>query len=143
MTAAKCCLPCTRSTGLLALSSTFVANSPSSYTTRLDEHENPGRRRPRYLVADSAYDILNQQALDQLSAKGLELRLSICQGLVRGLLDIGSQASVQEANNLVEYIESEIGDKSLVDAQPPLDDLVKQIRVRESIKQPSRYPKGP
>ncbi|KAL7933348.1 meiosis protein SPO22/ZIP4 like domain-containing protein [Trichoderma chlorosporum] len=61
-----------------------------------------------------AYDLLNQQALDQLSAKGLELRLSICQGLVRGLLDIGSQVSVQEANNLVEYIESEIGDKPLV-----------------------------
>ncbi|KAL6864455.1 meiosis protein SPO22/ZIP4 like domain-containing protein [Trichoderma novae-zelandiae] len=61
-----------------------------------------------------AYDIINHQALEQLSAKGLELRLAICQGLVRGLLDVGSQLCVQEANDLVEYIESEIGDKPLV-----------------------------
>lgn len=61
-----------------------------------------------------AYDILNHQSLDQLSAKGLELRLAICQGLVRGLLDVGSQACVQEANDLVAYIECEIGDKPLV-----------------------------
>ncbi|EHK16036.1 uncharacterized protein TRIVIDRAFT_40031, partial [Trichoderma virens Gv29-8] len=61
-----------------------------------------------------AYDIINHQALDQLSTKGLELRLAICQGLVRGLLDIGSEVCVQEASNLIEYIESEIGDKPLV-----------------------------
>ncbi|PTB63793.1 SPO22-domain-containing protein [Trichoderma citrinoviride] len=61
-----------------------------------------------------AYDIINHQALDQLSAKGLELRLAICQGLVRGLLDVGSHVCVQEAQDLVEYIESEIGDKPLV-----------------------------
>ncbi|KAL7799887.1 meiosis protein SPO22/ZIP4 like domain-containing protein [Trichoderma ceciliae] len=61
-----------------------------------------------------AYDIINHQALDQLSKNGLELRLAICQGLVRGLLDIGSQACVQEANGLIEYVESEIGDRPLV-----------------------------
>ncbi|PKK50187.1 hypothetical protein CI102_7171 [Trichoderma harzianum] len=61
-----------------------------------------------------AYDIINHQALDQLSSKGLELRLAICQGLVRGLLDIGSPECVQEANSLIEYIESEIGEKPLV-----------------------------
>ncbi|KAL7962386.1 meiosis protein SPO22/ZIP4 like domain-containing protein [Trichoderma compactum] len=61
-----------------------------------------------------AYGIINHQALDQLTSKGLELRLAICQGLFRGLLDVGSAECVQEANNLVEYIESEIGDKPLV-----------------------------
>ncbi|OTA08309.1 hypothetical protein A9Z42_0092510 [Trichoderma parareesei] len=61
-----------------------------------------------------AYNIINHQALDQLSAKGLELRLAICQGLVRGLLDVGSHVCVQEANDLIGYIESEIGDKPLV-----------------------------
>lgn len=61
-----------------------------------------------------AYDIINLQALDQLSAKGLELRLAICQGLVRGLLDVGSDVCFKEANDLIEYIESEIGDKPLV-----------------------------
>ncbi|KAL7906904.1 meiosis protein SPO22/ZIP4 like domain-containing protein [Trichoderma velutinum] len=61
-----------------------------------------------------AYDVINHQALDQLSSKGLELRLAICQGLVRGLLDIGTLVCVQEANSLIEYIASEIGDKPLV-----------------------------
>ncbi|EHK46489.1 hypothetical protein TRIATDRAFT_291661 [Trichoderma atroviride IMI 206040] len=61
-----------------------------------------------------AYDLISLQALDQLSVKGLELRLAICQGLVRGLLDIGSQECFQEANRLIEYIESEVGDKPLV-----------------------------
>ncbi|KAM0261936.1 hypothetical protein ACHAQJ_001939 [Trichoderma viride] len=61
-----------------------------------------------------AYDIISHQALDQLSAKGLELRLAICQGLVRALLDIGSPEYVQEAHRLIEYVESEIGDKPLV-----------------------------
>ncbi|KAH6608155.1 hypothetical protein Trco_004468 [Trichoderma cornu-damae] len=61
-----------------------------------------------------AYDVINHQPLDQLTIGGLELRLAICQGLVRGLLDVGSQESIQEANDLVEYVESEIGDKPLV-----------------------------
>jgi hypothetical protein len=61
-----------------------------------------------------AYDIISRQAMDQLSVKGLELRLAICQGLVRGLIDIGSQECIQEANGLIEYIESEIGEKPLV-----------------------------
>lgn len=61
-----------------------------------------------------AYDLISRQALDQLSVKGLESRLVICQGLVRGLLDIGSQECIQEANKLIEYIESEVGDKPLV-----------------------------
>lgn len=60
------------------------------------------------------YDVIGRQALDQLSPKGLELRLAICQGLIRGLLDIGSQDCVQEANKLIEYVETEIGDKPLV-----------------------------
>ncbi|KAL7926473.1 meiosis protein SPO22/ZIP4 like domain-containing protein [Trichoderma austrokoningii] len=61
-----------------------------------------------------AHDIISRPALDQLSVKGLELRLAICQGLVRGLLDVDSQESIREANNLIECIESEIGDKPLV-----------------------------
>ncbi|KAL6901334.1 meiosis protein SPO22/ZIP4 like domain-containing protein [Trichoderma evansii] len=61
-----------------------------------------------------AYDVISRQALDQLSVQGLELRLAICQGLFRGLLDIGSQECVQEANRLIEYTESELGDKPLV-----------------------------
>lgn len=61
-----------------------------------------------------AYDIISRPALDQPSAKGLESRLAICHGVFRGLLDINSQESVQEANSLVENIESEVGDKPLI-----------------------------
>ncbi|RFU77094.1 tpr [Trichoderma arundinaceum] len=61
-----------------------------------------------------AYSILNYHALDHLSARGLELRQAICQGLVQGLLDIGSPTCVQEANDLIEYVASEIGDKPIV-----------------------------
>ncbi|PTB40057.1 hypothetical protein M441DRAFT_459152 [Trichoderma asperellum CBS 433.97] len=61
-----------------------------------------------------AYDIICRQALDKLSVRGLELRLAIFQGLVRGLLDTDSQECFQEADKLIEYIESEIGDKPLV-----------------------------
>lgn len=61
-----------------------------------------------------AYEVISHQALDRLSPLGLELRLAICQGLISAFLAIGSQERVQEATNLIEYIESEIGDKALV-----------------------------
>ncbi|KAL9480853.1 hypothetical protein ACSS6W_005639 [Trichoderma asperelloides] len=61
-----------------------------------------------------AYDIISRQALDKLSVRGLELRLAILQGLIRGLLDTGSQECFQEADKLIEHIESEVGDKPLV-----------------------------
>ncbi|PNY23779.1 Uncharacterized protein TCAP_06278 [Tolypocladium capitatum] len=61
-----------------------------------------------------ASDLINSQNLEQLSVHGLELRLAICQGRVQSLLAIGSPGCLQEAVDLVAYVESEIGDKPVV-----------------------------
>lgn len=61
-----------------------------------------------------ASDLINSQNLDQLSMHGLELRLAICQGRVQSLLGVGSPDCLQEANDLVAYVESEVGDKPVV-----------------------------
>lgn len=61
-----------------------------------------------------AYETINAQDLDRLSTEGLELRLSICHDLVQAHLGVNSKESMQEANNLVAYIESEIGDKPVI-----------------------------
>lgn len=61
-----------------------------------------------------AHDLVNAQSLEQLSAHGLELRLAICHGRFQSLLALGSAESLQEASNLVAYVESEIGDKPVV-----------------------------
>ncbi|KOS21897.1 hypothetical protein ESCO_001803 [Escovopsis weberi] len=60
------------------------------------------------------YDILNHQPLDRLSANGLELRLSVCQGLFKSLLDEGSPPSIQEAGDLVAFLEMELGDLPVI-----------------------------
>lgn len=60
------------------------------------------------------HDLLDAQSLEQLSARGLELRLAICHGRVQSLLAQGSAASLHEASELVAYVESQMGDKPLV-----------------------------
>ncbi|KND94187.1 hypothetical protein TOPH_00844, partial [Tolypocladium ophioglossoides CBS 100239] len=61
-----------------------------------------------------ASDLINSQNIEQLSVHGLELRLAICQGRVQSLLGIGSPECLQEANDLVAYVESEVGNKPVV-----------------------------
>ncbi|KAH8714206.1 meiosis protein SPO22/ZIP4 like-domain-containing protein [Ilyonectria robusta] len=61
-----------------------------------------------------AYEMINGQELERLSAEGLELRLAICHHLVQVLLAIGSPEHLREADDLVAYVESEIGDKPVV-----------------------------
>lgn len=61
-----------------------------------------------------SYNLVSSQGLERLSTSGLELRLAICQGLFQELLRSGSPESLQEANDLVAYIQSEIGDKPIV-----------------------------
>lgn len=60
------------------------------------------------------HEIINLQALDRLSVEGLDTRLAICQNLVQSLLGLGSPEGITEANDLVSYVESEIGDKPIV-----------------------------
>lgn len=61
-----------------------------------------------------AYELINGQELERLSRQGLDLRLEICHDLVQVLLATGSPEHIQEADDLVAYLESEIGDKPVV-----------------------------
>ncbi|KAK2682418.1 Meiosis specific protein Spo22/ZIP4/TEX11 [Fusarium oxysporum f. sp. vasinfectum] len=61
-----------------------------------------------------ALGLINDQALERLSTEGLELRISIHHELIQALLATGSQDGLQEAENLVSHVESEIGDKPVV-----------------------------
>ncbi|KAF4502049.1 transcription factor [Fusarium agapanthi] len=61
-----------------------------------------------------ALDLINDQALERLSTEGLGLRISIHHELIQALLATGSQDGLQEAENIVSHVESEIGDKPVV-----------------------------
>lgn len=61
-----------------------------------------------------AYEVLNSDDLDKLSANATELRTSIIQTLVKALLETKSNESLQRAQDLVDLLESEIGDKMVV-----------------------------
>ncbi|RYP55629.1 hypothetical protein DL769_010097 [Monosporascus sp. CRB-8-3] len=63
---------------------------------------------------DRAYNAINSQGLDQLSREAVELRMAISQALVHAHLNAGTNQSFQKAENLVAYMESEIGDKLTV-----------------------------
>ncbi|KAG5745521.1 hypothetical protein H9Q70_011785 [Fusarium xylarioides] len=61
-----------------------------------------------------ALELINGQAPERLSTEGLELRISIHHELIQAFLATGSQDGLQEAENLVSHVESEIGDKPVV-----------------------------
>ncbi|PHH75866.1 hypothetical protein CDD83_4348 [Cordyceps sp. RAO-2017] len=61
-----------------------------------------------------AHELINAQSLDRLSVRGLELRLAICHGRVQSLIGVGSPESLREADDLVAYVESELGDRPIV-----------------------------
>ncbi|KAM3081866.1 Transcription factor [Clarireedia jacksonii] len=61
-----------------------------------------------------AYEVLNGDDLDKLSTNATELRISILQTLVKALLETKSDESLQRAQDLVDLLESEIGDKMVV-----------------------------
>lgn len=61
-----------------------------------------------------AHTLINSQDLEKLSTEGLQLRLTICHDLIQALLGQGSPESLQEATDVVAYIESEMGNKPVV-----------------------------
>ncbi|PQE09145.1 hypothetical protein CJF32_00010362 [Rutstroemia sp. NJR-2017a WRK4] len=61
-----------------------------------------------------AYEVLNSDDLDKLSANATELRISILQTLIKALLETKSDESLQRAQDLVDLLEGEIGDKMVV-----------------------------
>ncbi|KAI1866259.1 uncharacterized protein JN550_007647 [Neoarthrinium moseri] len=63
---------------------------------------------------ERAYEVIGSQELEKLSREATELRLAVCQALVQALLQLGTSESYHRAENIVSYIESELGDKVLV-----------------------------
>ncbi|CCF34294.1 hypothetical protein CH063_06320, partial [Colletotrichum higginsianum] len=63
---------------------------------------------------ERAYNVINAQDLVHLSRDAIELRLAVCQALVHAFLGVDTQDSSQRALELVNYVESEIGDKPVV-----------------------------
>lgn len=61
-----------------------------------------------------AYEIINSQDLELISAQGLENRLAICHTLVQSYLRIGTPETLTDAESLVTYVEAKIGDKPVV-----------------------------
>lgn len=61
-----------------------------------------------------AYDIITSQDPEHVSAQGLQNRIAICHAFVQSLLRIGTPESLHNADSLVAYFESSIGDKPVV-----------------------------
>lgn len=61
-----------------------------------------------------AWDAMNGQRLQELPRDAIELRMAILQSLVTALLGLQTSESSEKANNLVRYIESEVGDQPIV-----------------------------
>ncbi|KAK7740394.1 sporulation-specific protein 22 [Diaporthe eres] len=61
-----------------------------------------------------AWDAINGQRLQDLPRDAVELRMAIVQSLVTVLLDLQTNESNEKANNIVKYIESEVGDQPIV-----------------------------
>lgn len=61
-----------------------------------------------------AWDAINGQRLQELPREAVELRMAILQSLVTALLGLQTSEGNEKANNLVRYVESEVGDQPIV-----------------------------
>lgn len=61
-----------------------------------------------------AWDLINDQQLQDMSRDAVELRLVVLQALVTALMGVQTIESIQKAQNLVKYVESEIGDQPVI-----------------------------
>lgn len=61
-----------------------------------------------------AWDAINGQRLQELPREAVELRMAILQSLVTALLGLQTSEDIEKANNLVRYVESEVGDQPIV-----------------------------
>lgn len=71
-----------------------------------------------YIAAEKwlqrAWDLINGQELANISRDAVELRMAILQALVTAIMRHETSESVEKAQNLVKYIESEVGDELVV-----------------------------
>lgn len=63
---------------------------------------------------ERANEVVNSPGLEQLSREGLELRLAILQALITALLGTGTPDGLEKAQNHVDFLESEAGNKFVV-----------------------------
>lgn len=63
---------------------------------------------------ERSYDIIDRQNLQDLSRDALELRLSVSQATVTALLGLDTPLAFDKAQRVVEYLETEMGNHSLV-----------------------------
>jgi hypothetical protein len=63
---------------------------------------------------ERSYEVLSMQELDRLSMDARELRVSIMESLIKSLLGLRDEVSVDKARSFVDLLESEVGDKLLV-----------------------------
>lgn len=63
---------------------------------------------------ERAWDVINGQQLQDLPRDAVELRVAILQALVTALLGCQTIDSIAQAQNLVKYVESEVGDRPFV-----------------------------
>ncbi|POS79951.1 hypothetical protein DHEL01_v201659 [Diaporthe helianthi] len=61
-----------------------------------------------------AWDAINSRRLQELPRDAVELRMAILQSLVTVLLNLQTAESQHKAQNLVKYVESEVGDQPIV-----------------------------
>lgn len=96
----------------------FDASTAESLADVLYEMGKDLLGKKQYTLAvkwlDRAYNVLVEQELDRLSMDASELRLSIMESLIKGLLGVQDQESADKARSLVHLLENEVGDKLIV-----------------------------
>ncbi|PQE27929.1 hypothetical protein CJF30_00009126 [Rutstroemia sp. NJR-2017a BBW] len=96
----------------------FDHDTTESLSDALYEIGKESLTKKQYTLAvkwlQRAYEVLNSEDLDKLSANATELRISILQTLIKALLETKSDESLQRAQDLVDLLEGEIGDKMVV-----------------------------
>lgn len=63
---------------------------------------------------ERAYEVIDGQEIDKLSRDGVELRLTILQAYVQALVGTKTQENLRKAEDLVAYVETEMGDKPVL-----------------------------
>ena len=63
---------------------------------------------------ERSHEVINCRDLDQLTREAVELRLAISQALINAHMESGAGDGIKKAENLVAYMESELGDKMTV-----------------------------
>lgn len=75
-------------------------------------HKNDFQMAGKWL--QRAWDAINSQQLQDMSRDAVELRMAILQSLVGALMGLETTDGIEKAHNLVNYMESEIGDQPVI-----------------------------